>query len=223
MALTLTMDARSAHEVREYTVGEEVANSVTHGLGVLLGIVSLVLCCLAAAGIGGVAPMACAVVFSVTMALEYLMSTLYHALTAPTAKRVFKVLDHCCIYLFIAGSYTPFCLVTLANSGGAPLCLAIWAFALVGIAVEAFWVFRPRWISAVIYLAMGWTVVVMMPAFVTLLAPAGVGLLVASGICYSVACPFYVMKQIRYMHTVFHLLILAGSVCMFLSVLLYVL
>lgn len=218
-----TFSASSAHEVREYTLGEEIGNSISHGLGVILGIVGIVLCCMKAQSDGGGIILVSAIIYMVSLTLEYLMSTLYHALAVPAAKRVFKVLDHCCIYLFIAGSYTPFCLVTLANDGGSVLCAVVWALALAGVGAETFWVFRPRWINSVIYLALGWSIVWKLPALVTLLAPQGLALLVAGGLFYSVGCIFYVLKRIRYMHTVFHLFVVAGTVCQFVAILLYVL
>lgn len=213
----------SGHEIREYTVGEEIGNSVTHGVGALLAIAAIVLCCVKAAGDGGGILTLSALAYSIPLLLEYLMSTLYHALAVPGAKRVFKVLDHCCIYLLIAGSYTPFCLVTLANSGGGALAAIVWGIAAVGIVAETFWVFRPRWVSTVIYLAMGWSVMVELPALLSLLDPAGLALLVAGGLCYSVGCVFYVLKKVPYLHMVFHLFVLAGSICQFFAILLYVL
>ena len=157
------------------------------------------------------------------MLMEYLASTLYHALAIDGAKRVFKVIDHAAIYLFIAGSYTPYCLVTLSESGGVYLCAFVWALAVIGMAAEAFWTFRPRWVSVVIYLVMGWCVVWFLPALVENLAPVGLWLLVAGGICYSIGCVFYVLKKIPFMHMVFHLWVLAGSVLQFFSILLFVL
>ncbi len=130
------------------------------------------------------------------MLMEYLASTLYHALAVDGAKRVFKVIDHAAIYLFIAGSYTPYCLVTLSESGGMYLCAFVWALAIIGMAAEAFWTFRPRWVSVVIYLIMGWCVVGFLPALVENLAPTGLWLLVAGGVCYSIGCVFYVLKKI---------------------------
>ena len=100
--------------------------------------------------------------------------------------------------------------------------MAVWAIALAGVACEAFWVFRPRWVSAVLYLALGWCVVWFLPDLVAALPPSGLGLLVAGGLCYTIGCVFYVLKRIRYMHTLFHLWVLAGSVCHFLAVLFYV-
>ena len=207
---------------REYTVGEEIANSISHGIGAALAVAAIPICVVIAVSHGGVA-LAAALIYTISMLLEYLASTLYHALVPLPAKKVFKVLDHSAIYLFIAGSYTPFCLITLANSNGLFLCIGVWALAIVGIAFEAFWVYRPRWISAVIYLLLGWCVVGFLPALVSSLAFPGLMLLLAGGICYSIGCVFYVLKKIPYMHTVFHVWVLAGSILQFLSIVLYVL
>ena len=139
-----------ARDIREYTLGEEIANSVTHGLGALLAIAAIPILVVRALDDGGGIYLFAALVYTLTMLLEYTMSTLYHAIAVDRAKRVFKVLDHSCIYLFIAGSYTPFCLISLADSGGVWLCAFVWLVALAGVACEAFWVFRPRWVSAVL-------------------------------------------------------------------------
>lgn len=208
---------------REYTVGEEIANSISHGIGAALAVAAIPICVVIAVSRGGGVALAAALIYAISMLLEYLASTLYHALVPLPAKKVFKVLDHSAIYLFIAGSYTPFCLITLANSNGLFLCIGVWALAIVGIAFEAFWVYRPRWISAVIYLLLGWCVVGFLPALVSSLAFPGLMLLLAGGICYSIGCVFYVLKKIPYMHTVFHLWVLAGSILQFLSIVLYVL
>lgn len=215
--------AQDPQMVREYSLGEEVANSITHGIGALLAIAAIPICVVTAVGSGGGMSLLAALVYSIVMLLEYLMSTLYHALAVPRAKRVFKVLDHSFIYLFIAASYTPFCLITLADVGGLWLGLFVWIVAVVGVAAEAFWVFRPRWVSAVLYLALGWAVVAFMPQLFALLPVPGFWLLLAGGLCYTVGCIFYVLKKVRYMHSIFHLWILAGSVCQFLSIVLYVL
>lgn len=208
---------------REYTVGEEIANSVSHGIGAALAVAAIPICVVISVSHGGGVALAAALIYTISMLLEYLASTLYHALVPLPAKKVFKVLDHSAIYLFIAGSYTPFCLITLANSNGLLLCIGVWALAIVGIAFEAFWVYRPRWISAVIYLLLGWCVVGFLPALISSLAFPGLMLLLAGGICYSIGCVFYVLKKIPYMHTVFHLWVLAGSILQFLSIVLYVL
>ena len=213
---------RKVRNVREYTLGEEVANAITHGIGALLAIAAIPILVVHAVHDGGGFYLLAALVYTITMLVEYLMSTLYHAIAHDKAKRVFKVLDHSCIYLFIAGSYTPFCLIALMGDGGAWLCVFVWAVALLGVACEAFWVFRPRWVSAVLYLLLGWSVVWFLPALIANLPATGLWLLLAGGICYSVGCIFYVLKKIPYMHSVFHLWVLAGSILQFLAIANYI-
>ena len=209
---------------KDYTLGEEIFNAVTHGVGVLLAIAAIPLCVVQAVTHGGGLLLAAALIYSITMVVEYLMSTLYHAIAVPAAKRVFKVLDHCGIYLYIAGCYTPYCLVTLINNNGIPLCIFVCVVALAGIVAEAFWVNRPRWISALLYLMQGWAVVVCIPALWTLLDPIGFWLLVVGGICYTIGAVFYTCtKKKKYMHSVFHLWVLAGSIFQFFSIYLFVL
>lgn len=215
--------ARKKRNVREYTLGEEIANSITHGLGIALAIAAIPILVVIAVGNGSGIRLFAALVYTITMVLEYTMSTLYHAIAVEKAKRVFKVLDHSCIYLFIAGSYTPFCLVSLVDSGGIWLCLFVWIVALAGVACEAFWVFRPRWISAVLYLLLGWCVIWFLPALIAAIPAPGLWLLVGGGVCYSIGCIFYVLKKIPYMHSIFHLWVLAGSILQFLAIALYVL
>lgn len=208
--------------VREYLLGEEIVNAITHGIGVLLAVAALVMLSVSATGHGGGLILFAALVYGLTMLLEYLMSTLYHALAVDKAKKVFKVLDHSFIYLFIAGTYTPFCLITFANAGGIWLGAVVWALALVGVACEAFWVFRPRWLSAVLYLLLGWCVIWFLPSLLALLPTQGFWLFLGGGLCYTLGCIFYVLKKIPYMHSVFHVFILAGSILHFFSIYLFV-
>ena len=221
-ASTSASAANKERNVREYTLGEEIANSVTHGLGALLAIAAIPVLVVRSLDSGGGVYLFAALVYTLTMLLEYTMSTLYHAIAQDKAKRVFKVLDHSCIYLFIAGSYTPFCLISLAPYGGGWLCAFVWALALAGVACEAFWVFRPRWISAALYLLLGWCVVGFLPSLLAAVPATGLWLLVAGGVCYSVGCIFYVLKKLPYMHSIFHLWVLAGSILQFLAIALYV-
>jgi hemolysin III len=209
--------------IRDYSTGEEIANSITHGIGALLGIAALVLMTVVAVMHGGGVRLAAALAFGIALVIEYTASTLYHALTAERAKQVFKVLDHASIYLLIAGTYTPLCLVSLVNDGGIILCIIEWVLAFVGIAVEAFWVFRPRWVSVLVYLAMGWLIALRIGAFAAAVSFGGVALLIAGGVCYSLGTVFYLLKRVSYMHAVWHLWVLAGSTCHVLSILLFVL
>jgi hemolysin III len=208
--------------IRAYSIGEEIANSVTHGIGTLIAIAALVLLTIFAALHGGGVRLLAALVFGISLILEYAASTLYHALRAPRAKKVFKVIDHASIYLLIAGTYTPLCLISLANDGGALIFAIVWGLAIVGVAVEAFWVFRPRWVNVLVYLAMGWLIVFKLGALAGTMSVGGATLMLAGGASYTLGTVFYILKKVPYMHSVWHLWVLGGSVCHILSVLLFV-
>ena len=208
---------------RLYSTGEEIGNAVSHGVGFGLAVAALVLLCVKAAHTGGGLRTCAAVMMGVTLVLEYLFSTLYHAIQAPRGKAVLRILDHSVIYLLIAGCYAPFTLVTLHDEGGVALCVAVWIVALIGVLIECFARQRqPKWVSALIYLAMGWCLVFKLPVLATLLPVGGMALLIAGGFSYSVGCVFYVLKRIPYSHMVFHFFVLGGSVCHTLAVLLFV-
>ena len=209
---------------RRYTVGEEVANSVSHGVGALLSIAALVLLIVRAVSHGGGVRLAAALLMGIGLLVEYLFSTLYHAIAPEKAKRVFRVLDHCGIYLLIAGSYAPFALVALADRGGIALGIAVWAVAIVGIVAECFLREKqPKWLTALIYVILGWAVVFHIVDLYQVLPVPAFWLLLAGGISYTVGALFYIPKNVRYLHFIFHLFTLAGSVCITLSALLFVL
>lgn len=208
----------------QYTLGEEIANAVTHGIGAGLAVAALIVMIVKAAVAGAhPASLASAIIFGIALVLEYLASTLYHAIAVPAAKRVFRIIDHSCIYVLIAGTYTPFCLITLADAGGIPLCIAVWALAVAGILFEVFMRQRQsRWLTIAVYLVMGWLVVFRLPQLLELLRPTALILLAAGGLCYTAGTAFYVLKKIRYMHSIFHVWVLAGSALQFLAVVLFV-
>ncbi len=206
----------------DFSLGEEIANAVSHGVGAALSVAALVLLIIAAAGQGAL-PVLAAVVYGVALLFEYHMSTLYHAIPARRAKRVFKVLDRSGIYVLIAATYTPFCLITLADQGGYWLAAFVWAVAVAGIAIEAFWAYRPRWVSALIYVVLGLSVVLFIPQLFATLPAMGFALVIIGGVCYTIGAVFYLLKKIPYMHFVFHLFVLAGSIFQFFAVLLFVL
>lgn len=224
-ALSVPADDAGPHqETPLYTIGEEIANAITHGIGVLLGIAGLVILIVKAV-LTGAEPthLASAIVFGCSMILEYLASTLYHAIQIPTAKRILRIVDHGSIYLMIAGSYTPFCLITLVHSGGIPMFVAVWIIALIGIAFEIFFRQRqPLWVTIVIYLAMGWLCIFRLPEIIVHLDSLALALLVVGGVCYTIGTAFYLMKKIRYMHSVWHLWVLAASIFIYMAVVLYV-
>ena len=210
-------------EGRQYSTGEEIANSVSHGVGVLLSIAALVLLILRAMDHGGGTRLVAALLMGISLILEFLFSTLYHALVPKRAKSVFRVLDHSAIYLLIAGSNAPFELITLADRGGLQLTFLIWGIAIAGVIAEVLLKERqPHWLSALIYLAMGWFIVFRITDLYELLAPPAFMLLVAGGICYTIGVGFYVAKKVPYLHFIWHLWVLAGATCITLSALLYV-
>jgi len=216
--------SRLSKVIKQYTVGEEVANSVTHGLGVILGIVAMPTLLIFAVQSGQDVgfKIAASIVYCLSMIMLYVASTLYHGLTNERAKHVFKVLDHASIYLLIAGTYTPFCLIVLRYYGGWWLFFILWIMAIAGIATEAFWTFRPRWINAVIYLIMGWMALWVIPDLFRLLPPVGFWLLVAGGVAYSLGTIFYVIKRVKWFHSVFHAWVLLGTFLHFFAILLFV-
>ena len=210
--------------IKRYTVEEEIANSITHGVGVLLGVVGMpILLIFSAQSDSDVGfKIAASIIYCLSMVILYLSSTLYHSLTHPRAKRIFKLLDHASIYLLIAGTYTPFCLITLRDHNGWILFIILWSMALIGIVSEAFWRTRPRWLAVVIYLIMGWTALWVIPEMYRLLDPVGFWLLVAGGLAYTLGTIFYVIKRVKWFHSVFHGWVLLGTFLHFFTILLFV-
>jgi hemolysin III len=211
--------ASDHHAPRRATpsLGEEIASAVTHGVGALLAIAGLALLVAQASWFGDGPQLAAAIVFGAALFLLYVASTLYHALPFPHAKQLFKLLDHSAIYLLIAGTYTPFTLVTLRRCGGWWLFGVIWSLAALGITLEVAFRERPRWLNALVFVAMGWLVLGVRGPLAARLGAPGLWLLVAGGGLYTVGTLFYVSKR-RYMHAVWHLFVLGGSLLHFLAV-----
>jgi len=216
--------SKFTEKIKQYTLGEEIASSILHGAGVVLGVVGFptLLIFSVFSGVDVNYKIAASIIYCTAMVLLYLSSTLYHSLTHERAKRIFKILDHASIYLLIAGTYTPFCLLTLRDHGGWTLFCVLWGMALLGMATEAFWVFRPKWVSVVIYLIMGWAAIFVLPTIIGLLPPTALWLLLAGGLSYSVGTIFYVIKRVQYFHSVFHGWVLLGTFLHFFAILLYV-
>ena len=207
---------------RPQTLGEEIANAVTHGAGLLGSLAALPVLILAALNQRDVWQIVGGTVFGVTLVLLYLASTVYHALPLrrSRAKRVLRVLDHSAIYLLIAGTYTPFTLGALRGPWGWALLGTIWGLALFGIIAKFTLGFRFPRLSTVLYIAMGWLVVVALHPLAARVSPTGLAWLVAGGLCYTGGVIFYATDtRIRYGHALWHLFVLAGSVCHFVAVL----
>ena len=203
-------------EERAQTLGEEVANAVSHGIGFLLAAASLPVLVQFASRQGGTANVVAASVFSVTMMLLYLVSTLYHALPAGRAKHWFNRLDHAAIYVFIAGSYMPWLLGALRGPWGWSLFGVVWTAASLGVAAKLFNRLRHPFWSTGLYVAMGWVAVVAIVPLVERVGGAGLAWLVAGGVAYTAgAVVFLLDNRIRYAHFVWHLFVIAGSACHF--------
>jgi hemolysin III len=205
----------------QQSLGEEIANSVSHGVGLLaaLGVVPFLI--LAAARRGSASAIVGASVFSATLVLLYFASTMYHALPRHKAKRVFRILDHGAVFLLIAGTYTPFTLGVLRGAWGWTLFGVVWSLALLGIVLTAMGGIRYPRLSTGVYLGMGWLVVIAIRPLSLRVPLTGLLWLLAGGIAYTVGVRFLAAKRMRYSHFVWHLLVLAGSSCHFIAVLLY--
>ncbi|KYN90414.1 hemolysin III family protein [Vibrio cidicii] len=209
--------------VNQYSVSEEVANAVTHALGMVFGIVGLILLLLKAAEHNAdtltITSMA---VYGASIIVLFLASTLYHAIPSPQAKRWLKTFDHSAIYLLIAGSYTPFLLVSLRTPLAIGLMIVIWSIALLGIIMKVAFVYRFKRFSLISYLLMGWLSLVVIYQLAITLDVGGLTLLACGGVIYSLGVIFYVAKRIPFNHAIWHCFVLAGCVCHFLAIYLYV-
>ncbi len=208
--------------LREQTAAEEIANSVTHGVGLLMSIVCLVVGVGFAVRSGSPIIVVSVSIYGATLCLLYLASTLYHGLPPGRAKRIWNILDHCAIYLLIAGTYTPYTLGVLSPGWGWSLFGVIWGLAVAGIVFQALFIHRYRILSTLTYLAMGWLVMVAVYPMWRNLGPHGFLWVALGGGCYTLGTVFYAWKNVRFMHAVWHLFVLAGSLLHFLGVFWYV-
>lgn len=206
-------------EHKPYTLGEEIANSIIHGIGAALAIAALAILTSFAALRGTAIHVVPCAIYGACMFLMFLMSTLYHALTPPKAKRVFQILDHEAIFLMIAGTYTPFTLITLRGPLGWTLFGIIWGIAVAGLVFQALFTGRLRILSTILYLAMGWLVVIALKPLVQNLPPLAFHFLWIGGLCYTLGAVAYLFKRVPYLHTVWHVAVLAGAVFHFFCIL----
>lgn len=206
-----------------YTKGEETASAITHALGAALSIAALVAMLIRAAKGGNVYAIVSAAIFGTSLIILYTMSTLYHALANKKAKKIFRIFDHATIFLLIAGTYTPYVLVTLHGTVGWILFGVLWGFATLGIVFDSIMLDKFRKIEMLLFVGMGWCIVAASGSIIESLAKDGLLLLLGGGILYTVGIIFYALKNIKHMHTVWHLFVLGGSVLQFFSVYFYVL
>ena len=205
-----------------YTFREELAHGITHGIGTGLAIAGLVFLLIFSVRNGDVWQIVSASIYGTSLILLYLASTLYHLIWAPRVKRIFQQLDHSMIYVLIAGTYTPLTLVSLRGVWGWTIFGLIWGLAVCGLVMELAVRKRIKWLSLVLYLSMGWLIVLAAKPLLASLEPGGLILLVVGGLFYSLGVIFYVWKKLSYHHAIWHLFVMAGSTAHFFTILFYV-
>jgi hemolysin III len=208
--------------VKPYTTEEEIGHAVTHGIGAALSIAALVLLTVRAALYAPpqsqAAYMAGFIVFGISLIILYLMSTLYHSLTHVGAKRLFAIIDHCSIFLLIAGTYTAFCLTVLRGVTGWTIFGVVWAVAVLGITLYAIFGSRIKIACSVAYILLGWLIVFAYEPMKEGLPSISLHFLATGGLCYTIGFIFYVLKKVKWTHFIFHILVLLGSIAHFFSV-----
>jgi hemolysin III len=211
-----------SQETAQYTVLEEILNSVTHGAGALVSIAGLVFLIVFSSTYGQASHIASCTVFGISLVLLYTASTLYHSFQKPNIKHVLKILDHSCIYVLIAGTYTPFMIVIVRGALGWTIFAIVWSLTILGIIFKAFFVNRFKIVSTLAYILMGWLIIFAFKPLFQTLPGSGIAWLVAGGLAYTLGTIFYAWKTLPFNHAIWHLFVLAGSVCHFMAVLFYI-
>ncbi|GAA0221803.1 PAQR family membrane homeostasis protein TrhA [Marinomonas primoryensis] len=212
----------SAASNRGQSLGEEVANSISHGLGLVAAIVGTPFLILSAIDYADMSFLVGVSIFSATMIVLYLASTVYHAMPQGKAKYVFQVIDHSAVYLLIAGTYTPFMLGVLEGVWGWSLLVAVWTLAMVGVGLKAFGKASHPAVSTTLYVILGWLILIAIKPLVALMEPDGLLLLVLGGVLYTLGVVFFVIdSRLRYGHLVWHLFVVGGTVSHYFSIFYY--
>jgi len=201
---------------------EERANSITHGVGLVLSIAGFAVLLTLAVMHGSALRIVSCAIYGSTLICVYAASTLYHGITAPRFKHALKIVDHCAIYLLIAGTYTPFLLVNLGGHWGWSLLGVIWGLAMTGILLKFWFVDHFKIFSTAVYLAMGWLAVVAVKPLLLHISTWGIAWLVAGGLMYTIGVAFFAAPRLRYGHAIWHVFVMAGSICHYIAVLLVV-
>jgi hemolysin III len=201
---------------------EELASAVTHGLGLALSLAGFVVLLVLAILRGGTWHIAGCGTYGLTLVLLYLASTLYHSIRSPRSKHILRILDHSAIYLLIAGTYTPFTLVNLRGVWGWSLFGAVWSLCIAGVVFKSFFINRLRYVSTLLYIGMGWMCLIAIKPLVQMVPAGGLAWLIAGGVLYTSGVIFFGWNRVRFNHAIWHLFVLAGSICHYFAVILYV-
>ena len=198
-----------------YTLGEEIANSVTHGIGAALAVAGLTVLVVLSAIYGDAWRVVSFTIYGSSLIILYSASTLYHSVQHPKAKQLFRTLDHTSIYVLIAGTYTPFMLISVRGTMGWTLLAIVWAMAVTGIVWKIFFLGRFEVMATIMYILMGWMGVIAFRQMLVNIPPLGVTMLFAGGIVYTLGVIFYAWEKLPYNHAIWHLFVLGGSICHF--------
>jgi len=219
--MTLTEPRNAPHVHKAYSLGEEIANGITHGVGTGLSVAGLTVLVVLAALYGDVWQIVGFSIYGSTLVVLYLASTLYHSFQNPRVKRVFRVIDHAAIFLLIAGTYTPFLLISMRGARGWTLLAIVWGLALLGIGFKIFFTHRFPVGSTLAYVLMGWLGVIAWKEAIARIPAGGLIWLGVGGAVYSVGVILYAWKRLPYNHAIWHVFVLVGSACHYLAVLLH--
>jgi len=211
-----------AQEIAQYSFLEEIFNSITHGIGALVSIAALVLLVVFSSIYGSLSHIISCAIFGSTLVLLYTASTLYHSFQKPKLKHLFKIFDHSCIYVLIAGTYTPFMLVTIRGVLGWSMFALVWSLTVIGVLFKVFFVHRFNIISTIAYILMGWIIIIAIKPLFQTLPEGGLVWLICGGLAYTLGTVFYAWKRLPFNHAIWHLFVLTGSVCHFCAVMFYV-
>jgi hemolysin III len=213
---------QKAADARHFSLGEIIANAVTHGIGAALAIAGLAVLVAFASLYGNAWHIVSVSIYGATLIFLYLFSTLYHSIQEPQAKRILRIFDHAAIFLLIAGTYTPFTLVTLHGPLGWTLFGVVWGLALFGVAFQTTLLRKHRALSLSLYIGMGWAMIVAIQPMMAAIPLPGIILVASGGLAYTGGVIFYVWHRLPYHHAIWHLFVMAGSILHFFAVLLYV-
>jgi len=203
---------------KRFSLGEEIANSITHGLGLLLGVLILIITAIKGAKNHNALYIVSMMIYSISTIILYTNSMLYHAFKEGKTKNVFERFDHLSIYILIAGSYTPLCLIAIGGVKGIIICSIQWILAIIGIVFKAIWIERFVKIHVLIYLMMGWMIIFFSNSIFQSISSMGFYWMLAGGMAYSIGVLFYVFSWFKYHHFIWHLFVLLGSILVFLSI-----